>query len=238
MKVDLSVPAREPAVTPPATTLALKRMMDIAGSAIGLVVLSPVLLVVATAIKLDSPGPVLFRQERVGRGGRPFRILKFRSMVADAERLGTALTSRGDRRITRVGAFLRKTKLDELPQLVNVLVGDMSLVGPRPEVPAYVAFYTPEQFSTVLSVRPGITDYASILFRDESALLDGSRDVVEVYRTEILPIKLAYYEAYCRHVRLVDDVRIIAATVSLLLFKHVPSVLGIDHELRLGARQS
>jgi lipopolysaccharide/colanic/teichoic acid biosynthesis glycosyltransferase len=221
---------------PPKAALALKRAMDIAGSIVGLVLLSPLFLVIAAAIKLDSPGGVLFRQERVGRGGRRFRIFKFRTMVAAAPQLGAAITVHADRRITRAGAFLRKSKLDELPQLINVLAGDMSLVGPRPEVPEFMNFYEPEQREIILSLRPGMTDYAAILFRDESALLNGRDDPVDVYRREIMPIKFAYYERYRHDVGVLTDLRIIAATVFLLLFKHVPKSLGIEYELRTGPK--
>ena len=216
-----------------AASLALKRVLDVLGSTVGLLILSPFLLGIAVAIKLDSPGPTFFRQQRIGRGGRPFRIFKFRSMVADAPQLGTALTVRADNRITLVGALLRRTKLDELPQLINVLAGDMSLVGPRPEVPEFMNLYTPEQRAIIVSLRPGMTDYASILFRDESSLLDGQDDPVEIYQHEIMPIKFAYYERYSRDVGLLNDLRIIAATVSLLAFNHVPEGFGIEHELRL-----
>jgi lipopolysaccharide/colanic/teichoic acid biosynthesis glycosyltransferase len=156
--------------------MVVKRMLDVVGSALGLLVLLPVLVIVAVAIKFDSPGPIFFRQERVGLRGGSFRIFKFRSMVVGAARAGTAITVRGDSRITRVGKFLRSSKVDELPQLINVLAGDMSIVGPRPEVPEFMKFYTPDQRAIILSMRPGITDYAAILFRDESSLLDrGTR---------------------------------------------------------------
>ena len=216
---------------PAAGTLVLKRVVDVLGSAFGLLVLWPLLAAIAIAIKLDSPGPAFFRQERIGRGGEPFRIFKFRTMVADAAQTGTAITIRADPRITRVGAFLRRTKLDELPQLINVLLGDMSLVGPRPEVPAFIKIYTPQQRAIILSLRPGMTDYAAILFRDESSLLHGQDDPIKIYQLEIMPIKFAYYERYRRDVGLINDVRIIMATVSLLAFRHVPKSFGIEHEL-------
>jgi lipopolysaccharide/colanic/teichoic acid biosynthesis glycosyltransferase len=213
-------------------TVALKRPFDIAGSALGLVLLSPLFLVIAMVIKLDSPGPVFFRQERVGKGGRLFRIFKFRSMIADASHRGTALTVRADRRITRVGEFLRRSKLDELPQLMNVLAGDMSLVGPRPEVPEFMAFYTAEQRAIITSMRPGITDYAAILFRDESSLLDQSGDPVDIYRREIMPLKFVYYERYSREIEILNDLRIILATMILLAVGRLPRWLGLEHELR------
>jgi lipopolysaccharide/colanic/teichoic acid biosynthesis glycosyltransferase len=213
--------------------MAMKRILDVVGSALGLLLLLPVLAVVAVIIKLDSPGPIFFRQERVGRGGRSFRIFKFRSMVVDAARAGTALTVRADRRITRAGIFLRRSKLDELPQFFNVLAGDMSIVGPRPEVPEFMKFYTPDQRAIILSMRPGITDYAAILFRDESSLLDRERDPIDVYRREIMPAKFAYYERYSREIGVLNDSRIILATILLLVAGQVPHWLGVEYRLRM-----
>jgi lipopolysaccharide/colanic/teichoic acid biosynthesis glycosyltransferase len=220
-------------VGPSFLTKALKRLLDVAGAALGLVVLAPLFVAVAIAIKIDSPGPVMFRQERVGRNGRLFRILKFRSMAAARASKGPALTMRDDKRITQVGSFLRRSKLDELPQLLNVLVGNMSLVGPRPEVPEYMKFYTPEQRAIILSMRPGITDYASILFREENSLLDLQRDPVEFYRYQIMPIKFLYYERYSRDIGLVNDLRIILATVLMLGLglRRCPRWLGIAADL-------
>lgn len=206
----------------------MKRILDIVGSALGLLLLLPVLVIVAVAIKLDSPGPIFFRQERVGLRGGSFRIFKFRSMVVGAARAGTAITVRGDSRITRVGKFLRSSKVDELPQLINVLAGDMSIVGPRPEVPEFMKFYTPDQRAIILSMRPGITDYAAILFRDESSLLDRERDPIDVYRHEIMPVKFAYYERYSREIGVLNDLRIILATMLLLIGGRVPPRLGIE----------
>jgi lipopolysaccharide/colanic/teichoic acid biosynthesis glycosyltransferase len=206
-----------------------KRVLDVMGATLGLLVLLPILVIVGLAIKLDSSGPVFFRQERVGYRGRPFRIFKFRSMVAGAA--GTALTVRADKRITRVGRFLRKTKLDELPQLINVLAGEMSLVGPRPEVPEFIKFYTPQQRSIILSIRPGMTDYAAILFRDESSLLEREHDAVEIYRRAIMPVKFAYYERYSQEIGALNDLRIILATALLLVTGQVPSWLGIESTL-------
>jgi lipopolysaccharide/colanic/teichoic acid biosynthesis glycosyltransferase len=213
--------------------MAVKRILDVVGSVVGLLLLLPVLPVVAVIIKLDSRGPIFFRQERVGRGGRAFRIFKFRSMVVGAARAGTALTVRADSRITRAGMLLRRSKLDELPQLINVLAGDMSLVGPRPEVPEFMKFYTPDQRAIILSMRPGITDYAAILFRDESSLLDRERDPVDVYRREIMPAKFAYYERYSREIGLLSDLRIILATMLLLLAGGVPHWLGVEYRMRM-----
>ncbi|MGF7234220.1 MAG: sugar transferase, partial [Frankia sp.] len=210
----------------------MKRILDVVGSALGLLLLLPVLAIVAVIIKLDSPGPIFFRQERVGLGGRSFRIFKFRSMVVDAARAGTALTVRADPRITRAGMFLRRSKLDELPQFINVLAGDMSIVGPRPEVPEFMKFYTSDQRAIILSMRPGITDYAAILFRDESSLLDRERDPIDVYRREIIPAKFAYYERYSREISVLNDLRIILATVLLLVVGRVPPQLGIECKLQ------
>jgi lipopolysaccharide/colanic/teichoic acid biosynthesis glycosyltransferase len=212
-------------------TIALKRCLDVIGAIVGLVLLSPVFLIVAIGIKLDTAGPVFFRQQRVGRDGRLFAICKFRSMTVDAPRRGSALTVRADKRITRVGRFLRQSKLDELPQLVNVLVGDMSLVGPRPEVPEFMRFYSPEQRETIVSMRPGMTDYAAILFRDESALLDQSGDPIDIYRRLIMPIKFSHYERYSRENGILTDLRIIFATALLLTIGRTPSWLRIEREL-------
>jgi lipopolysaccharide/colanic/teichoic acid biosynthesis glycosyltransferase len=223
---------RESFELPPPTTATLKRPFDIVGSVVGLVLLLPIFLVIAIIIKIDSPGPVFFRQERVGKGGRLFRIFKFRSMIADASHRGTALTVRADRRITRVGEFLRRSKLDELPQLVNVLAGDMSLVGPRPEVPEFISFYTAEQRAIITSMRPGMTDYAAILFHDESSLLDQGGDPVDIYRREIMPIKFLHYQRYSLEVGVLNDLRIILATMILLAIGRLPQWLGLEYELQ------
>ncbi len=208
-----------PAVTKPSQrTLALKRVFDVAVSGLAVVMLLPLFIVVAAAIKLDSPGPVFFRQARVGRGGHLFRIFKFRTMVDGASRTGTALTVKEDPRITRLGTFLRARKIDELPQLFNVFAGSMSLVGPRPEVPEYMEFYTCEQRSIILSMRPGITDYAAVLFRDENNVLDGESDPVNVYRYRIMPIKFALYKRYSRDIGLLTDLRLIFVTVAFLIY--------------------
>ena len=163
---------------------------DLLGAGLALLLLSPLLLAIAAAIKLDSRGPVFFRQQRVGRHGVPFRIHKFRTMVADAPQRGPALTVGDDARITRVGRWLRRTRLDELPQLIDVLAGHMSLVGPRPEVPQYVAHYPAALRERALSVRPGITDPSSLLYLDESELLARAADPEREYIEVILPRKL------------------------------------------------
>lgn len=195
----------------------LKRALDLALAGAGLAALAPLLAVLAALVKLTSPGPVLYVQERVGRGGRPFRLFKFRSMRAGADRAGALVTGGGDPRVTPVGGWLRRTKLDELPQLWNVVRGDMSLVGPRPEVPRYVAHYTSEQ-RRVLDVRPGITDPASLEFRDEeSRLASVPLDQRETfYLQEILPRKLAINRRYLDQRTLLGDLAILVRTVAAL----------------------
>lgn len=189
----------------------LRRVIDVTASAAGLLVLSPFTLLAALAVAVDSPGPVLFRQRRVGLGGREFEILKFRTMRVDAEAVGGQLTVGADPRVTRVGRFLRASKFDEIPQLLNVLRGDMSLVGPRPEVPKYVALYTPEQ-RRVLSVRPGITDPASIEYRDESGLMAGAADPERLYVEELMPRKLRLNLEYLERRTVASDIRIVFKT--------------------------
>ena len=196
--------------------LIAKRAMDIAISAAALCVLWPVFLLIALAIVIDDPGPVFYRQVRVGRGGRPFRIFKFRTMVVDADKKGLSITVGRDSRITRVGAFLRKTKLDELAQLLNVLCGQMSFVGPRPEVPRYVELYTPYQ-RQVLLVRPGITDYASIAYRNENDLLAGAKDPERMYIETIMPDKIELNMKYLREISPLADIRLILSTIAAVI---------------------
>jgi lipopolysaccharide/colanic/teichoic acid biosynthesis glycosyltransferase len=193
-----------------------KRLFDVLVSAAGLVLLSPLLVGIALWIKLDSRGPVFFRQQRVGRFGAPFHIHKFRSMREDAPLAGPQITVGADPRITRAGHFLRRTKLDELPQLLDVLAGTMSLVGPRPEVPRYVAMYPPAVRDKVLSVRPGITDPASIEYRDESTLLARAADPERVYIEQVMPAKLRYAAEYVDRMSLLNDLRLIGATLRSL----------------------
>ncbi|MEQ1682339.1 MAG: sugar transferase [Burkholderiaceae bacterium] len=194
-----------------------KRVFDVSGATVGLVLLAPLLLGIALWVKLDSRGPVFFRQQRVGRFGVPFHIHKFRSMREDAPLAGPQITIGADPRITRAGQFLRRTKLDELPQLLDVLAGTMSLVGPRPEVPHYVAMYPPALRDKVLSVRPGITDPASIEYRDESTLLARAADPERVYIEQVMPAKLRYAAEYVDRMSLLNDVRLIGATLRMLL---------------------
>lgn len=192
-----------------------KRLFDLAASFTGLLLLAPLFVLAALWIKCDSPGPVLFRQQRVGRHGKLFAIYKFRTMTAaPAETL--QLTVGRDARITRAGQFLRHYKLDELPQLINVLQGAMSLVGPRPEVPRYVACYPPAVRAIVLSVAPGITDWASILYREESTILGSAADPERAYRETILPAKLDYYVRYVEQRSFWTDLRIIFSTLAAI----------------------
>ena len=192
--------------------LIAKRAMDIVLSTCALAVLWPLLLLIALAIWIDDPGPVFYRQVRVGRNGKTFRIFKFRSMVMDADKKGLAITVGRDSRITRVGAVLRKTKLDELAQLLNVFLGQMSFVGPRPEVPKYVELYTPYQ-RQVLLVRPGITDYASIAYRNENDLLAGAPNPEAMYIEQIMPDKIELNMKYLREISPLADIRLILKTI-------------------------
>ena len=189
----------------------MKRLFDIVASGCGLLVLSPLFLILAVWIKLDSPGPVFYRQVRVGRGNKDFRIFKFRSMRVGSDK-GSLVTIGGhDPRITRSGYFIRKFKLDELPQLINVFIGDMSLVGPRPEVRHYVDYWTPEQMH-VLDVRPGITDHASIKFRNENELMEVASDPEKYYIEVIMQEKIKLYLEYVQNHSLLGDIGLIFKT--------------------------
>jgi len=191
-----------------------KRLFDLVAAACGLLLLAPLLVGVALWIRLDSPGPVFFRQERVGRHGVPFRIHKFRTMRHGAG--GPLLTAAVDARITRVGTFLRRTRIDELPQFIDVLQGTMSLVGPRPEVPRYVAHYPPGLRERVLAVRPGITDPASLAYMDEGRLLAAAADPEREYVQVILPAKLQCAADYAEQANLWTDLRVLLATLRRL----------------------
>jgi lipopolysaccharide/colanic/teichoic acid biosynthesis glycosyltransferase len=194
-----------------------KRIFDLVCAAVGLLLLSPPLLLIALVVKLDSPGPVFFRQERVGQGERHFRIHKFRTMRADAASVGLPVTVGDDARITRVGRVLRHYRLDELPQLIDVLRGDMSIVGPRPEVPRYVAHYPQELKARVLAVRPGMTDPATLAHIDEAALLAAAANPEREYVDVILPRKLALQADYASRATLLSDVGLLLRTVRMLL---------------------
>ncbi len=189
-----------------------KRLFDIILSVMGLTLLSPILIIIAFTIKLTSQGEIFFRQQRVGLNGQLFLIHKFRTMVINAEDLGPKITIGMDKRITKIGHFLRKTKLDELPQLIDVFIGKMSIVGPRPEVPEYVALYQKEVKDIVLSVRPGITDWASIKMIDENLILAKSDNPKNTYIHEIMPQKLAYAVKYVKRRSMPQDILIIFMT--------------------------
>jgi len=192
-----------------------KRLFDVVGALVALTLLLPLLLLAALWIKLDSPGPVLYRQERVGRHGVPFRIHKLRTMVHGVS--GLPLTVGADARITRAGAFLRRTRIDELPEFIDVLQGTMSLVGPRPEVPRYVAHYPPGLRERALAVRPGITDPASLAFIDEAALLARAADPEREYIEVILPRKLQLAAAYAGQASLRTDLGVLWRTLGVLI---------------------
>ena len=193
----------------------LKRIFDIILSLFGLILLSPFMIIIAILIKLDSKGPVFFKQIRVTKNEREFKIFKYRTMRVGSDKY-SQITVGKDNRITKVGAFLRKYKLDEIPQLINVLLGDMSLVGPRPEVPKYVALYTKEQ-KEILKVRAGITDYASIEFSDENDLLASEEDPEKAYIEKIMPKKIELNKKYLSEISILTDIKIILLTIKKIL---------------------
>ena len=193
----------------------LKRIFDTILSLFGLIILLPFMLIIAILIKLDSKGPVFFKQIRVTKNGREFKIFKYRTMRVGSDKY-SQITVGKDNRITKIGAFLRKYKLDEIPQLINVFIGDMSLVGPRPEVPKYVAFYTDEQ-KEILKVRAGITDYASIEFSDENDLLASEEDPEKAYIEKIMPKKIELNKKYILEISILTDIKIILLTIKKIL---------------------
>lgn len=201
-------------------SLILKRIFDVFVSAVMLIILSPVFLALAVAIKLDSPGPVFFRQERVTQYGKHFRIFKFRSMVNNADKIGTQVTVGNDSRITRMGKLIRKCRLDELCQLIDVFRGTMTFVGTRPEVPKYVAAYTPEMQATLL-LPAGVTSLASIMYKDEDQLLNGAEDVDATYTQQVLPDKMRYNLEAIEKFSFFGDIK--------LMFMTVFAVLGKDY---------
>lgn len=194
-----------------------KRVFDLIAATAGLVLLAPLIALAALWVKLDSPGPALFRQERVGRGGQLFRIHKLRTMQVDAGTRGPGITAQHDARVTRAGQWLRRYRVDELPQLIDVLQGHMSLVGPRPELPRYVAHYPEALRERVLAVRPGITDPASLEFLDEAALIAGAADPERAYVEQILPLKLQRQAAYAQRATLASDLVVLVRTLRVLL---------------------
>ena len=191
----------------------LKRLFDVLFSVFGLIITSPVLAVVALAIKISSPGPVFFRGERIGKKGKPFRIFKFRTMVENAEELGGPSTASDDPRLTKIGLFLKKYQLDELPQLINVLKGEMSFVGPRPEVPFYINMMTEKERNTILSIKPGITDLASLQNFHEGEVLKGSPDPEKTYMEKIRPEKIKLQMEYVKNRSFLLDLKIIVKTI-------------------------
>lgn len=195
----------------------MKRLFDLCVASAALLLLSPLLAVIAVLVKLESPGPVFYRQQRVGRHGKLFRIHKFRTMRADADQVGLAITVGDDPRITRLGKRLRDRRFDELPQLIDVLQGSMSLVGPRPEVPRYVAMYPAGLREQVLAVRPGIADPASLAFRDEATLLARAADPEREYVEVIMPAKLAGAAAYAARASLWTDMGVLVRSLGVLL---------------------
>jgi lipopolysaccharide/colanic/teichoic acid biosynthesis glycosyltransferase len=196
-----------------------KRVLDLTAATIGLAAMSPILASIAILIKLDSDGPVLFGHERIGLGGRKFKTWKFRTMAHSEANAGPQITSAGDTRVTRVGRILRKTKMDEVPQLLNVLIGDMSLVGPRPEVEEYVNLFA-DDYSLLLTVRPGITDEASIAFRNEEEILGNAVDAERTYREHIAPRKIRLYLSYLDEMSFSKDLSILFRTFFKIIHNH------------------
>ena len=196
---------------------AAKRLFDLALALPALALALPLMVAITLWVRLDSAGPALFRQQRVGRHGRLFHIHKFRTMRVRSSQAGPLITVAGDARVTRAGRWLRRTKLDELPQLLDVIRGDMSLVGPRPEVPRYMALYPDEARRLILSVRPGLTDRASIEFRDEERLLAAASDPERAYVEQVMPIKQRYYLDYVAQRSLTGDVGILWHTLRAVL---------------------
>ena len=200
----------------------MKRAFDIVAAATALFILSPLLGLAALLIRLDSPGPVFFKQERIGRSFRPFWIYKFRTMVRDASTRGGLITVGEDRRITRVGRILRKTKVDEIPQLINILKGEMAIVGPRPEIRHYVELFR-RDYEEILKVRPGLTDLASLKYRDEAALLRKAANPEDEYRTRVLPDKIRLAKDYLRRSSFLFDLSLILKTLFKLFDYRVSS---------------
>ena len=194
----------------------IKRILDILITLIGIILFFPVIIAVSLIILLSSGYPVFFLQERVGKNWKIFKIIKFRTMVKNADKMGSGISSYDDSRITKIGKFLRKFKIDELPQFFNVLFGDMSLVGPRPELLKYAEYYM-DDYSEILKVKPGITDYASIEFRNESEHLKGYNDNEKIYLNKILPDKIKLYKKYLKEANLITDIKIIFSTFKVII---------------------
>jgi lipopolysaccharide/colanic/teichoic acid biosynthesis glycosyltransferase len=194
----------------------LKKFIDLIISIILLIILSPLFCLISIAVYIESGRPVFYKQERVGKNWKNFKILKFRTMVNGSDSIGPKVTCKNDVRLTYTGKILRKYKLDELPQLVNVIKGEMSLVGPRPEIPKFAQFFSKE-YTDILKIKPGISDFASIEFSDESQLFDQNKNVEEIYKTKILPQKIKLYYRYLTQKSLITDFKIIFATFKILV---------------------
>ena len=194
----------------------IKRILDILITLIGTILFFPVIIAVSLIILISSGYPVFFLQERVGKDWKIFKIIKFRTMVKNADKMGIGISSHDDSRITSIGKFLRKFKIDEIPQIFNVLIGNMSLVGPRPELLKYAEYYI-DDYSEILKVKPGITDYASLEFRNESELLQNSDDNEKTYLNKILPDKIQLYKKYLKEANLITDIKIIFSTFKVLI---------------------
>lgn len=195
----------------------IKRLFDLLFASLGLMMLAPLFACIALIIKLDSNGPIFFRQVRVGQFNKNFKIYKFRTMCTNAERIGALVSTGDDPRITKVGSFLRRYKLDELPQLLNVVKGEMSLVGPRPEVSRYVDKFS-KDYAEILKIKPGITDFAALEYRDENELLNGVEDPDKIYVEKILPDKIVYYRRYIEEMGFFTDILILYKTM-IAIFK-------------------
>jgi len=194
----------------------IKRIFDFSASLLGLMFLFPLFIVIGLLIKLEDGGSIFFRQERVGQNWKTFKIYKFRTMIEGADKMGSQVTRADDPRITRIGKFLRRYKLDELPQLINIVKGEMSLVGPRPEVLKYAKVYK-DDYDEILQVKPGITDFASLEFKDENEILKGVQNVDEVYLKEILPRKIKLYKKYLKEISFITDLKLIFRTIRGIL---------------------
>ena len=196
----------------------IKRIFDLFLSSIGLIILSPLFFFISILVKLDSKGPIFFKQVRIGYKWKKFYVCKFRTMIENAEKVGERLTSNNDIRITKIGRLLRKYKIDEFPQLINVFKGEMSFVGPRPELPEYVEVFR-NDYDYILKVKPGITDFASIKFRDESKLINNSKNAENIYINEILPKKIKMYKKYVKNNSLKLDIYLIILTIFYIIKK-------------------
>jgi len=193
----------------------VKRLSDILIASLTLLILSPALILISMAILISSGKPIFYLQERVGKEWKKFNIIKFRTMIDNADKVGPGVAAEDDKRVTRIGKFLRKYKLDELPQFFNVLWGEMSLIGPRPELPKYAEFYK-DDYSEILTLKPGITDYASIIFRNEAKMLNGKSESESFYLMKILPKKIFLYKKYLQEVGLITDLKILFSTFKLI----------------------